>query len=821
MSSWLLDLRYGLRTLVRNPTSSLIAVVTLALGIGAVGAILSVLNAVYLDPLPFEDADRLALVLSSIPEDGVEFSFTSFQNVEDWRQENDVFSAFAAASASSLFTLIADDGTPSSYQGEYVSPELFEVLGLSLPVGRPFGADDNHPGADKVVILSDHLWRQRFAADPAILSSTLQVNGHPFKVIGVAPPEYRGWYWDRVDLLLPVALAGELEDASHLEDRARTWLAVLARLAPGVDFDRARSSMNLLAEQLEAAHPKENDGRRVTVLPLSEFYFGADEGRLLRLLTLGSALVLLVCCANVATLLLTQLLKRRQEMAVRSALGANRRSLGTLFAWQTMILALTGGIAGIGVAQPLSRTLIGLSDLSPASFAGSYLDWRVIASTLLLTLVVGLVFGVMPVLLLPRFRILDLLKSRSQGGKTPGRLRNILVVSEVALVIALMVSAGLMIRTVRAFLETDPGFRTERLYSVQLNLAAGQYADAAGQRSFVRRFTDSVASLPEVESVSVAGPQLVPQSARTRSLFAADTMAREPESEGIRVYWQTILPGHLENLEARLLEGRLFNNTDDERSVFRAVIDQATAETVWPQGALGQHFRVTPVIEGDPSFEVIGVVGNIKNRGVDAPPGPQRDIYFSYYQVPYPDLFLVIRARLALGKAGSSETLFSKLRDRAKRVDPSLALYNFESIDGRLAAAARDRQSTTAILGAFSLVGLLLAAIGVYGALAVAVTQRRQEIGIRMAMGATPAAVLGRILGRAMALVGLGLAIGLVLAFFVARAMQGALYGIAPTDPTTLLVVTALLLVVALVASIVPARRATRLDPSGVIREES
>jgi predicted permease len=819
------DLRGGLRMLKKSPGFTFVAVLSLALGIGANTAIFTIINAVFLHPLPVEEPSRLAEMftrdtLTINANANFQLTGTSLPNYEDYRDQNSVFSGLAMVT----FPIPLNWGgqaEPQQLNASLASGNFFDVLGVKPYRGRTFIADgDKKVGGNPEVVLSYSLWARKFGSDDKFIGQTITLNGTPYTVVGIAPPSFKGIVsLGRPDLLwIPITmrdyvLTGQLKDWEN--NRRFRWLSIVGRLKPQLDLDQARAAMKTIAVSLEKEYPRDNKGRTVELFPLNESALGINQRRQFSLaggvLMSVVGLVLLIACVNLANLLLAQAAKREKELSIRAAMGAGRFRLVRQLLTESAVLSLMGGLAGLLVAY-WGRNLL-WSFRPPFLLDGSIdlsFDARVLGFTLLISMFTGLVFGIIPAIKASGTDINEVLKTGGRGGAlgwTHNRLRGLLVISEIALALVALVGSGLFLRSMQNAQKFNPGFESQNLLQMNFDLGALRY-DADHGQQFFRDVIERAKTVPGVVSASVS----------SNGVFGgglAGTIFREgeqtdPNNRGTLVGFDDVTPGHFETMRIPLISGRDFTDFDREKTTRVAVINEAMAKAIWPgQDAIGKRFAIVsdPVL-----LQVIGVVGTtvVGQIGED----PQPVAYLPMRQQYSPFGTLVVRTNT------NPEPLIGAVRAQVQPIDKNLAFTNAQTVQQILGQGLWAARMGAALLGLFGALALILASIGIYGVLAYSVAQRTSEIGLRMALGAQPRQVLGLVLKQGMLLVLVGATAGILVALPVARQAAGLLYGVSATDPLTYVGITLLLMAVALLACYLPARRATRIDPLVALRVE-
>jgi len=819
------DLRGGLRMLKKSPGFTFVAVLSLALGIGANTAIFTIINAVFLHPLPVEEPSRLAEMftrdtLTFNANANFQLTGTSLPNYEDYRDQNNAFTGLATVT----FPIPLNWGgqaEPQQLNASLASGNFFDVLGIKPYRGRTFIADgDKKVGGNPEVVLSYSLWARKFGSDDKFIGQTILLNGTPYTVVGIAPPSFKGIVsLGRPDLLwIPITmrdyvLTGQLKDWEN--NRRFRWLSIVGRLKPQLDLDQARAAMKTIAVSLEKEYPRDNKGRTVELFSLNESALGINQRKQFSLaggvLMSVVGLVLLIACVNLANLLLAQASKREKELSIRAAMGAGRARLVRQLLTESTVLSLMGGVAGLLVAY-WGRNLL-WSFRPPFLLDGSIdlsFDARVLGFTLLISMFTGLIFGIIPAIKASGTDINEVLKTGGRGGAlgwTHNRLRGLLVISEIALALVALVGSGLFLRSMQNAQKFNPGFESQNLLQMNFDLGALRY-DADHGQQFFRDAIERAKTVPGVLSASVS----------SNGVFGgglAGTIFREgeqtdPNNRGTLVGFDDVTPGHFATMRIPLISGRDFTDFDREKTTRVAVINEAMARAIWPdQDAIGKRFAIVsdPVL-----LQVIGVVGTtvVGQIGED----PQPVAYLPMRQQYSPFGTLVVRTNT------NPEPLIGPVRAQIQPIDKNLAFTNAQTVQQILGQGLWAARMGAALLGLFGALALTLASIGIYGVLAYSVAQRTSEIGLRMALGAQPRQVLALVLRQGMLLALIGATAGILVALPVARQAAGLLYGVSATDPLTYVGITLLLMAVALLACYLPARRATRIDPLVALRVE-
>ena len=805
MDTILQDLRFAVRMLVKNPGFTAVAAITLALGIGANTAIFSVVNAVLLRPLPYRDSARLLLVNESskqVPDMSV-----SYPNFLDWRERARVFEKTAALQPTQV-TLTGLE-RPERLGGWNVSADFFSTLGASPRLGRDFAAQDDRAGAEPVAIVTDRLWKTRFGSDPGLVGRPLTLDGRSVVIVGVLPAAFRVYY-PEADVFLPLGLY-----ADRMQDRDKhPGIYVIGRLREGATIEAARADMDSIARALEQQFPKSNTGCRVAMKPLEDEVVGTLRPALI-VLAAAVGFVLLIACANVANLLLARASTREKEIAIRRALGASRMRVLRQVLTESALLSLCGGGLGLLLATWLSDVLLSLVPATLPRLDEVRLDGAVLGFSLVLSLLTGLVFGIAPACQASRSGLLEPLKEATRGsssGRRQHRFRSVLVVSEIALALVLLAGAGLMAQSFLRLSRVDPGFRPDDVLSAQMVLPRVKYPEGAKIVAFADRLLPAVTALTGVVSAGLVNPlPLTGEGWQTN--FWVEGRPVPAQGEVPNSDYHVVGGDYFGAMKIPLVRGRLFSDSDRPDTTPVALVNETMARRYWPdEDAVGKRMRTGPLENPDSWLTVVGIVGDVKQYGLDQEQKTQ--FYRPQRQMPQRPMSLVVRA--AADPAG----LAGPLRQAVLSADPDQPIYNVRTMADLLSNTSAARRLSLLLLGAFAVTALLLAGVGIYGVLAYSVTQRTHEIGIRMALGARRGDVLLMVFGQGLRLVLAGSALGVLAAFGLTRLMSSLLYGVSPNDPPTLGLVCVVLVGTALVACLIPARRASGVDPMIALRCE-
>jgi putative ABC transport system permease protein len=818
------DVRFGVRMLLKKPGFTAVAVIALALGIGATTSIFSVVNAVLLRSLSFPDSERLMIVRETNLARGIADGGASMPDFREWRTRNQVFEQLAAFSADNFN--ISGNEEPERVSGAVVSADLFNVLGISPAQGRAFLQEEEQFGRHRVAIVSDELWRKRFGAAARLSDQTIKLNGEVFAIVGVMPREFE--FPERATTLwIPLSLP----EKSPYNTRGNYWLGVIGRLKPGVSQAQAQANMNEIHRQLEQ-EIKETAGFGALLISLQESLVGDVQTALLILLG-AVGFVLLIACANVANLLLARAASRQKEIAVRTALGASRQRIVRQLLTESMMLGLLGGACGLLLAVWGVSLLVGLEPELPR-INEINVDARVLVFTLVLALLTSLVFGLMPAIQASKSDLNESLKEGGRsatGGERSQRARKALVVAEIALSLVLLVGAGLMVNSLLRLQKVNPGFRTDHILTMQLSLPEAKYPSDRPELTtgFYQQLIERVRTLPGVQSVGVTSSLPLTNSGWGKLLTLEDRAIPTSLQDVPVVQYRHVSPEYFKTLGIPLLEGRSLSERDTRDTLPVAVINETMARRYWPDGnPLGKRLYLGPPEELLPPgalppdyrfirWTVVGIIGDVRQRGLNEPLGPE------IYTLPEQSLTNDSPVRsmyLAVHTATEPTGLTAAIRRQVEELDKEQPTAEVATMEKLLSDSLSRTRFSTLLMGIFAVVSLVLAGVGVYGVMSYMVTQRTHEIGIRMALGAQKGDVLKLIVGQGMMMALIGTVIGLAGAFAVTRLMASLLFGVSATDPATFVVISLLLIAVALLACYLPARRAMKVDPMIALRYE-
>jgi predicted permease len=810
METLIKDIRYGMRGLLKRPGFTVIALITLALGIGANTAIFSVVNAVLLRPLQFHDPEQLVVVWEDASFAGFPTNTPAPANYVDWKNQNQSFVDMAAA-ASSSFNLTGD-GEPERIQANSVNANFFQLFGVQPLLGRGFLPEEDRPGGSKVAVLSYSLWQSRYGGDRGIINREILLNGEKHMVVGVMPAGFQ-FLENDVRLWVPLALGQE-----ELGNRGGHYLQVVARLKPSVVLSQARADMTAVMRRIATDHPAETfDGKLgIVVMPLRDQLVGDARGSLTMLLV-AVAFVLLIACANVAGLLLARAVARRREIALRMALGAARIRVVRQLLTESLLLAIVAGVLGTVLAYVSFTFLQGLIPEQMALSASLNLDVRILVFTLAISIVTGIVFGLVPALQAAKFDLNDALKQSSTRATASSRLRSTLIVFEVALSIILLVGAGLLIQTLFQLFRQYSVLEPDKILTMRTILPREKYKTKQLRDNFYQQVLQRVEHLPGVVSAGYSTSVPLAWKGGSSGFYPEGIKSPIPGMSYDATHRQ-VSADYLQTMHIPLRQGRYFDNRDNGQSMPVAIINETMARQYWPgENALGRRFKVgDPDNPERPWMLIVGIVADVRQMGLDEP--VKAEMYLPYQQINHNPWFMP--RDLAIRTNGDTSNLVGSVRQIIREVDPDQPVSNVATMEELLGTEAAQRRMGMIMLVGFAMLALLLASLGIYGVLAYFVTQHTSEIGIRQALGATPRDILLLVLMKGMGLTLVGVVIGLASAFALTRLMSSLLFGVKASDPLTFAAVPLLLAFVALLACYIPARRATKVDPLVALRYE-
>ncbi len=811
MESLLKDIRYGVRGLLKRPGFTAIVVITLALGIGASTAIFSVVNSVLLRRLPYPTAERI-VAIRELSREGKLVQSTS-ANFLDWRAQNTVFEHLAAMKTMSLNLALPDQSERLDYA--QVSANFFDIFGAKPQHGRLFIPQDEQAGHEPVAILSHALWQRRFGSDPAQVGKQVTLDGRNFTVVGVAPPGFQ--YPNQTEIWLPpLKLVPELNDQQDVtQTRGFGYLWVVGLMKPGVTVPQAAAEMETITTRLRQQYPDTNNRRFNRVLSLHDHLIG-DNRNLLWLLLGAVTFVLLIGCANVANLLLASGASRQKEIAIRTALGASRwRVMRQLFTESTM-LALAGGAVGLLVAF---WGLAAITKLLPGDFPRLneiHMDWRVLTFTFVASVLTGILFGLAPALQISRPDVQESVRETGRGAsgsRRQSRIRQVLIAGEVALCVVLLAGAGLLVRSFLHLQSVDTGFVAQQVLTARVSPSGTNFPDDPAYSNFYNRVVERVSTIPGVQDAGMIN---------TLPLFKGPTAGFRVEGREVVTAdkWpggnnRAVTPNYFRAMSIPIVQGRGFTEQDKEGATRVLIINQALAQEVFPgENPISKRVTFGNTDENDQPvwWEIVGVAANV--RSLELREEAVSEFYFSALQNPFGEMSLVIHSSVEPGSLAAS------VRKIVAEVDKTVPVSNVRTMDHIVSTSIMQPRFNLFLLGLFGTVAMLLSAAGIYGVTAYTVTQRTHELGIRIALGAQVGDVLRMILGQGMAVIGVGLGLGLIAAFALMRLLKSLLFGVGENDPVTFGAITLVLLLVALLACYIPARRATKVDPLVALRSE-
>jgi predicted permease len=808
MDTLLKDIRYGIRTLTKSPGFTIVAVVALTLGIGANTAIFSIVNSVLLRPLPYSDPSRLVQLWEANVAKARNEIPASYPNFADWRDQNHVFDQVVAYSDWSFN--LTGSGEPERIRSSIVSPAFFSVLGINPIRGRVFSLGEDEKGKDLVVVISENLWQRRFNSDPNIVGRSINLDDKSFTVVGVISRGVQAPLMsDEIELWAPVS------HGFGSDNRYGHYLNVLARLKGDTKPQQAQADMNTIASRLEQQYPESNKGRGVRVVPLSEQIVGNFRTSLL--VMLGAVVfVLLIGAANVANMLLARAAARQKEMAIRTALGAGRWRIVRQLLTESMLLSLISGILGLLVAVWGIDLLVALSPADLPRVKEVTIDLRVLGFTLAVSVLTGVLFGLLPALQASRPNLNERLKAGGRSatsGLNRQRLRSFLVISEIALSLVLLVVAGLLIRSFQRLQAVNPGFNPSNVLTMQLDLSRTKYKTGAQVIAFHDQLLERLKQLPGVQNASARTSIPIASDASFAYLsFSLEGRSRDVSDPPV-AYYNGVSPDYFQTMMVPLLKGRGFSDQDVRGSQNVVIVNDTLARRYFGDGdAIGKRISLEDNPKEEDWVTIVGVVGDTKPRELRSE--PVAELYMPFKQQPERGMSLMIRHR------DGGPDVAAAVRNELLALDKDQPVYNIRTLDSVLSESVATPRFRTMLLGVFAGVALILAAVGIYGVISYAVSQRTQEIGIRMALGAQAADVLTLVVKGGMTLVLIGVALGLAGAFALTRLMTTLLFSVRPTDLATFATVSFGLVVVALFACFIPARRATKVDPLVALRDE-
>ena len=807
MENLVQDLRYGVRMLLQKPAFTFVVVLALAVGIGANSAIFSVVNAVLLRPLPYADPERLVMIWMDNSRINIAEDWHSFPNYTDYRDHNEVLELIAAFNNRSFN--ITGSGEPERVQGAWMTTSLLPLLGVAPALGRNFSSEEEQPGKDQVVIIGHGLWQRRFGGDPNILEQTIMLNGNPRTVIGVMPEGFAFPAKDS-EMWVPIALTQQ-----QMAARNSIAYQVIGRIKPGVTFGQAKANLETVNRWILNQNPGQ-EGYGVNPVPYHDQVVGSVRPALLALLG-AVAFVLLIACANVANLLLSRAAARSREIAIRTALGAGRGRIIRQLLTESLLLALIGGALGLLIAFWGLNLLLAISPSDLPRLDQITIDRRVLAFTLGVSLLTGLIFGLVPALQASRPDLAESLKEGgrgSSGGLQGKRIRSGLVVFEVATALVLLICAGLMIKSFLNLQDVKMGFNPDRLLTVRLQLSGTKYREDASATNFYKQLLERVEAMPGVESASAILTLFLSKTPNSTS-FTIEGRAPFAPNEAVEVPVDIVTPGFFKSAGIPLVGGREFTSQDGSDTPNVVIINETMAKRFWQgEDPIGRRFMYgTPGGDGEPPWmTIVGVVGDVRRTGFDAEVRPET--FLPHGQAPARGMMLMVRS------TSDPESLTGAVREAVRSIDSDLPVFSVKPMDALLGDMMAQRRLNMLLFAILAGVALVLAGVGIYGVIAYSVTQRTHEIGIRMALGARRSDIVKMVVKQGVALAAGGVGMGILASVLLTRLMAALLYGVSATDLVTFVAISVLLTLVAVVASFIPARRATRVDPMIALRYE-
>jgi putative ABC transport system permease protein len=806
MQTFLQDLRYGCRSLLKRPGFTLVAVITIALGIGANTAIFSVVNAVLLRPLPYADSDRLVMV-GGPGKDGP--GNTGYATFLDWRDRNRSFDQMVIIRSGG--GTVTGQGEPEIVDGLRVSNGYFRMLGVSPALGRDFKVEEDRPASRFVIMLSHAFWQRRFHSDPGVIGKQLTLSGRPFTIVGVMPQGFEDYL--AANLYKPAAVWSPLgyDVTQNWACRTCQHLRVMGRIKAGATVEQASAEMTALQTQIQRENPKEYANANVMVMRLQDRFVGGIRPALY-LLLVAVGFVLLIACANVANLLLARAASQAREIAIRLALGASRWRIIRQLLTESLALSLLGASAGLWLAMWGTELLMKLNPAPMLKLQDLKIDARALGFTLIVSLLTGVLFGIFPALQSARPDVQLTLKEsgdRTQSGRQ-NRLRKLLVVSEIALAMVLLVGAGLLVRSFIRILNVSPGFEQRNLLTLMTQAVGSKYAQEAEVRSFYRNVLERAQAIPGVESAGIVSNLPFGGNYDMNSFHVEEKPLDDPSKAPSAERYGVSLD-YLRAMGIPILRGRGFTAQDTESAPAVALITQGTARRIWQnEDPIGKRIRLGG--SDSPLRTIVGIVGDVNHYGLDVAPNLQAYVPHSQWTDSY--MQLVVRASV------DPASLTASVRNAIRAVDPDAPVYQIATMRQLISNSVAPRRFTLALLSGFAAIALLMASIGIYGVMSYTVSQRTQEIGVRVALGAQTGDVLKLVVGQGMRLVLAGTSVGLMGAVALTRLMAGMLFGVNATDPLSFGTISLLLISVALLACYIPARRAAKVDPIVALRYE-
>ncbi|MEW6127978.1 MAG: ABC transporter permease [Acidobacteriota bacterium] len=799
------DIRYSLRSLLQNRSFTIAAIITLALGIGANTAIFSVINAVMLRPLPYAEPERLVVLGESIPDEKTIDYEISYPNLLELQSQNQSFEQVAAFGFNE--SVLKGKDEPATVSTMLVSANFFSVLAATVEQGRSFIESEDRPGGEAVVVISHHFWQQRFGGDPDFIGKTINLDDELYTVIGIMPADFK-LPDERIEVWMAV---GRLADEPFMKNRAVHFLSAIARLKPDITLEQARADIETLATRIQQQYASEDPGHGLRLTTLQARIVG-DLRTALLVLFAAVAFLLLIACTNVANLQLTRALGRQKELAIRAALGASRLRIVRQLLTESLILALCGGAFGVLLALWGVDVLVYQLPESFPRVKEIGVDRFVLGFALLVSVLSGVLFGLLPAVKAAGAKLNETLKD---GGKAlssgRSRARNVLIITEVALSLILLIGAGLMMKSFWRLTNVNPGFQADHLLTLNISLPRTKYQSREQVINFYKQLPERLEAVPGVQAVSAVNALPI-SGGDSHGELAIEARPFNP-GEAPAASFRRILPNYFRAMGIVLLSGREFDKRDESGAPDVTIINETMARRYWqtPEAAIGQRIKVGPA-ENEPWLTIIGVVGDVKHEGLNAE--PDLATFEPHSKRPRMTMNLLVRTHV------EPTSVLPSVRRELKTAESELLIEKVSTMTERIDKSVAPERLNAILLGIFAAVGLFAASIGIYGMLAFSVTQRTREIGIRLALGAKRADILKMVIGQGLRLVVVGIALGLLASLWLMRLMEKLLFEVRPTDLSTFAVISLILTGVALVACLVPARRATKVDPMIALRYE-
>jgi predicted permease len=818
MTGLLQDLRYAVRQFFKTPALTAVVIITIALGVGANTALFSVVNGVLLNPLPYPQPEQLIALRESKP--NFEFGSIPYPNFRDWQKDNRTFSSMAVWRGTAFS--LTGAGESEQVNGEFVSSDFFPMLGAKPLLGRTFAAGEDEIGASPIALITEGLWRRKFNSETDILGKGITLDGKSYMIVGVMPASFRffgGTASARREVFVPI---GQWKNNLLTSRSAGLGISGIGRLKPGVAIQQADADMKTVTNNLAAAFPDANKGIGARLIPLKQWIVGGI-GPLLLVLLASVGFVLLIACVNVANLLLARSTGRMREFAIRAALGASRRRVVRQLLTESTLLALAGGLLGLLLAAWGTRAALGVLPTALPRAQEIGLDSRVLLFTLAISIIAGIFFGLAPAFKMSPLTLHDSLKEGGRGiSGSRHRLQGIFVVAEMAMALVLLSGAGLMIRSLTRLWNVDPGFNPQNVLTVGVSLPPSRMAASPeAVRAAFREFDAKIASIPGVQAVSQSWGAM-PMGGDDEVTFWFEGQPKPASQNDMSWAIDYIVePGYLKAMRIPLLRGRFFTDQDNEHSPRVVVIDDVFARKFFPnEDPIGKRMLVSYLSE---PARIVGVVGHVKQWGLDQDDTQSLRTQFYIPCMQMPDAFIAMQSSgssLVVRSDNAGAGLLDSIRHASQQISSEMVIFSPQSMDSVIADSLAEQRFPMILLAVFAALALVLASVGIYGVLSYVVGQRTHEIGIRMALGARRPDILRLILGGAGKLALTGVAVGLISALGLTRLIANLLYGVGPRDPITFIAVPAILISVALLASYLPARRATKVDPMTALRYE-